>query len=52
MFVLSVDFVVVVAFVVVTGADLLDRAFESAEEDATSWPLMSFLVGEEVVAVS
>ena len=48
----NVDFVVVVAFAVVAGADLLDGVLESAEEDATPWPLALSLGGEEVVAVS
>ena len=46
-FVPSVHFVVVIAFAVVNEADLLDGVFELAEEDATSWPFLSFLVGED-----
>ena len=46
-FVPSVHFVVVVAFAVVDEADLLDGVFELAEEDATSWPFLSFLAGED-----
>ena len=48
----KVDFVIVIVFAVVTGADLLDGVFELAQEDATPWPFMSFLAGEEVVTVS
>ena len=46
-FVPSVHFVVVVAFAVVNEADLLDGVFELAEEDATSWPFLSYLAGED-----